>query len=167
MPISRADWKNFLKGQTFSPLFWRSSKKLNGGAHNFIDFLRRMFLHAGPSFFPSHACLVYKGIKAAELFKLCWQSAKSASSCNFIFRQLSGSGESKCLILLWACHVKFNLLSFASRQGDQMSLWKNRPKSSPKYFLSKLITTLYWGGKVAQNCGLRLQFSTHKIKNNK
>jgi hypothetical protein len=36
-------------------------------------------------------------------------------------------------------------------QGDQMSLWKNRPKSSPTHFLSLLMHKLKSGIKMPQN----------------
>jgi hypothetical protein len=31
------------------------------------------------------------------------------------------------------------------RQGDQMSLWKSRPKCVPAHFSSKFIHIFYWG----------------------
>jgi hypothetical protein len=37
------------------------------------------------------------------------------------------------------------LQSVGIKQGDQMSLWKNRSKCCPTHFLSKLIHNLYFG----------------------
>jgi hypothetical protein len=31
----------------------------------------------------------------------------------------------------------------SEEQGDQMSLWKNRPKCDPTYFLSKFMRSFY------------------------
>jgi hypothetical protein len=50
-----------------------------------------------------------------------------------------------------------------SEQGDQIRLWKNRPKSSPSRLLSKLKHNFYRGNKQPNNLGYfcNLQKATH------
>jgi hypothetical protein len=53
-------------------------------------------------------------------------------------------------------------------QGDQMSLWKNRPDCSPAHFLSKYVkyTTLFMGKSILKNLGYFCDFQRKQPKEN-